>query len=224
MIDTCNRISKIESIIDTSDIKYSKSDVYLMDCIAGMKHYPDNHFDLAVVDPPYGIDVTKMNMGNRKRNIIDKNKSWDLNIPNTNYFNELFRVSKNQIIWGGNYFNLKPSQYFMIWDKGETMYGRDFAECEFAWIKRGGTRIYKQNPNQLNRIHPTQKPVPLYDYIFKNYAKESFKILDTHLGSGSSRIAANKANLDFVGFEIDEDYFNASEQRFINFISQTRLF
>lgn len=197
------------------------SDVYLMDCMELMKQYPDNYFDLAVVDPPYGIDRNGMNMGN---SIFNKdNKKWDKSIPTIEYFSELFRVSKNQIIWGGNYFNLPCSQYFAIWDKGETMYGRDFAECEYAWIRKGGTRIFKKSPNQLERIHPTQKPVALYDWIFKNYASEGMTILDTHLGSGSSRIAANKAKLHFVACELDADYFNAQNKRYEEFISQLRI-
>jgi len=184
-----------------------------------MARYPDNYFDLAVVDPPYGIDVTKMNMGGRKRNAEDKNKSWDTGIPDDNYFKELFRVSKNQIVWGGNYFDLPPSQYFAIWDKGETMYGRSFAECEYAWVRSGGTRIYKKNPNQLGRIHPTQKHVQLYEFIFKNYAKQDFKILDTHFGSGSIAIALNKVNLhekmnlSLTACELDEEYFFQSVNR-----------
>jgi site-specific DNA-methyltransferase (adenine-specific) len=187
-----------------------------------MKGYPDKYFDLAVVDPPYGIDRNGMNMGNSVFNTDDK--KWDKSIPKKEYFNELFRISKNHIIWGGNYFPLPQSQYFLIWDKGETMYGRDFAECEYAWVKSGGTRIFKKNPNQPDRIHPTQKPVKLYDWIFKNYAKPTDKILDTHLGSGSSRIAAYKSGLSFVGIELDKDYFDAQEKRFNTFKSQLRLF
>ena len=137
-----------------SSIKISNED-----CMDLLKRSKDNEFDLAIVDAPYGIDVTKMEMGGRKRNKEDKIKSWDKSVPNKEYFLELFRVSKNQIIWGGNYFELPCSQYFAIWDKGETMYGRDFAECEMAWVRKGGTRIYKKNPNQPDRIHPTQKPV-----------------------------------------------------------------
>ena len=201
-----------------------ESIVYNADCMDIMKGYPDKYFDLAVVDPPYGIDVTKMNMGSRKTVKPDKTKIWDSCIPNQLYFHQLFRVSKNQIIWGGNYFSLPPSQYFAIWDKGETMYGRDFAEMEYAWIRSGGTRIFKKSPNQLDRIHPTQKPVKLYDWIFKNYAKQTDKILDTHLGSGSNRIAAYKSGLSFVGIELDKDYFDAQEKRFNTFKSQLRLF
>ena len=123
-------------------------------------------------------------------------------------------VSKNQVIWGGNYFDLPPSQYFCIWDKGETMYGRDFDECEYAWVKSGGTRIYKKNPNQLDRIHPTQKPTGLYDFIYSRYAKEGQKILDTHGGSLSSAISAHYARMgEYVACELDEDYYKAGIER-----------
>jgi site-specific DNA-methyltransferase (adenine-specific) len=202
----------------------AKSEVFNMDCIEGMKQYTDNYFELAIVDPPYGIDVTKMNMGGRKTIKPDKNKNWDSCVPDENYFNELFRVSQNQIIWGGNYFKLPCSQYFAIWDKAESMYGRDFAECEYAWVFKGGTRIFKNSPNQLDRIHPTQKPVKLYKWLLTNYAKEGDKILDTHLGSGSSRIAAYDLGFDFTGFELEEDYFKSSEKRFKQHISQLTLF
>lgn len=190
------------------------SEVYNMDCMEYMKGIPDKFFDLAVVDPPYGIGVTKMNMGGRNTIKPDLNKNWDSAIPSKEYFNELFRISIRQIIWGGNYFDLPASRYFAIWDKGETMYGRDFAECEYAWVSSGGTRIFKKQPNQLDRIHPTQKPISLYAWIFKNYAKAGCKILDTHLGSGSSRIAAYKMGFDFYATEIDKDYFEAQEERF----------
>lgn len=188
-----------------------------------MARYPDKYFDLAVVDPLYGINVNKMDLGSRKTIKADF-KEWDKRPPRKEYFNELFRVSKRQVIWGGNNFELPCSRYFAIWDKGETMYGVSFAECEYAWVSGGGTRIYKKSPNQPERIHPTQKPVALYDWIFKNYAKPNDLILDTHLGSGSSRIAANKAGLDFVGCELDSEYFDAAEKRYQNFISQIRMF
>lgn len=196
--------------------------VYNADCIAGMKQYPDNHFDLAVVDPPYGIDRNGMNMGNSVFNTDDK--VWDKAIPTQEYFHELFRISKNQIIWGGNYFPLPNSQYFAIWDKGETMYGRDFAECEYAWVRSGGTRIYKKGPNQPDRIHPTQKPIALYDWLYKTYLPDGGLVLDTHLGSGSNRISADKrGNIDFVGYEIDKDYFDAQEKRWRDYKSQLTL-
>lgn len=187
-----------------------------------MARYPDNYFDLAIVDPPYGINRNGMNMGNSVFNKDDK--KWDKNRPTKKYFKELFRVSKNQIIWGGNYFELPTSQYFAIWDKGETMYGRDFAECEFAWVKSGGTRIYKKSPNQPERIHPTQKPVNLYKWILDKYAKQGDKILDTHLGSMSIAIACHDYGFDLTGCELDVDYFNKGMQRINNHVAQTKLF
>jgi site-specific DNA-methyltransferase (adenine-specific) len=193
-----------------------------IDCMEIMSQLPDKWADLAIVDPPYGINVTSMNMGSR-RTVVPDNKKWDDSIPNNEYFIELFRISKNQIIWGGNYFDLPVSQYFAIWDKGETMYGRDFAEMEYAWVRSGGTRIYKCSPNQLKRIHPTQKPVQLYKWLLKNYAKPEFKIIDTHLGSGSSAIAAYDFGCDFVGCEIDKEYYDAAVQRFNNYKLQTKI-
>ena len=198
--------------------------IYNQDCLEAMKEMKDNEYDLAIVDPPYGIDVTKMNMGGRKRNELDKKKNWDNSIPNKEYFKELFRVSKNQIIWGGNYFKLPCSQYFCVWDKGETMYGRSFAEAEYAWVSKGGTRIYKKNPNQLDRIHPTQKPVKLYEWLLMNYAKEGDKILDTHLGSGSIAIACHNLGYDLTGYEIDKDYYKAAKKRIEQHKQQTRMF
>ena len=189
-----------------------------------MARFEDNYFDLAIVDPPYGIDVTKMNMGSRKRAEEDKKKNWDTKIPTQDYFKELFRVSKNQIIWGGNYFKLPCSQYFCIWDKGETMYGRDFAEAEYAWVKKGGTRIYKKNPNQLNRIHPTQKHVSLYEFCLMNYAKEGDKILDTHLGSGSIAIACHNLGYDLTACELDAEYYEAAMKRINQHKQQIRMF
>jgi len=206
------------------------SEVYLMDCMELMAQYPDNHFDLAVVDPPYGIDVANMRMGvgkgkrcSKQKNRNWESKNWDKETPSKEFFQELFRVSKNQIIFGGNYFYLPISKHFAIWDKGEGLYGRSFAECEYAWVREGGTRIFKINPVQKDRFHPTQKPIKLYEKIFENYAKEGDKILDTHLGSGSSRISANKANLNFVGCEIDKEYFDKSQKRYDDFVSQVRL-
>ena len=175
-----------------------------MDLIA---RYPDGYFDLAIVDPPYGINQTSINMGGRKTIKPNKEKKWDLGIPDKDYFDELFRVSKQQIVWGGNYFGLPASQYFAIWDKGETMYGRDFAECEYAWVSSGGTRIFKYNPNQLDRIHPTQKPVALYKWLLSKYAKPGDKILDTHLGSMSIAIACHDLGFELTGCELDEEYY-----------------
>jgi site-specific DNA-methyltransferase (adenine-specific) len=200
----------------TKDIKITNEDN-----MALMARYPDNYFDLAIVDPPYGIGRNNMQMGN---SIFNKdNKKWDNNIPNDLYFNQLFRVSKNQIVWGGNYFPLPNSQYFAIWDKGETMYGRDFAECEYAWVSKGGTRIYKKIPNQLDRIHPTQKPKQLYKWLLQNYAKQGDKILDTHLGSGSIALACHELGFDLTACELDKEYYDAAFKRFKKQTAQLRM-
>ena len=197
------------------------SETYLMDCMQGMKEYPDKYFDLAVVDPPYGIGISS----NSFRQKHD-DKPWDNEIPTLEYFTELFRVSKNQIIWGGNYFHLLPSQGFLIWDKKQP---HDFssAMCEYAWMSfQSPAKIFTLHvvTAEKNKIHPTQKPVKLYDWIYTNYAESGQKILDTHLGSGSNRIAAHKNGLHFVGFEIDEEYYYSQEARFKTYLSQPTLF
>ena len=155
---------------------------------------------------------------------------WDNQIPEEAYFNELFRVSKNQIIWGGNYFPLPLTKSWIFWDKNVPE-GVSFADGELAWTSFDKTLVKAkidysgfQGMDNGGKIHPTQKPVRLYDWIYMKYAKQGDLILDTHVGSGSSRIAADKAGLNFVGFEIDEEYFNAANKRFDNFKSQTRLF
>lgn len=205
---------------------------YNVDCMEYMRTLPDKAFDLAVVDPPYGLDIANMNMGagnsprcSKLENRLWSKANWDKQSPNKEYFSELFRVSRNQIIWGGNYFELPPCKCFLIWDKGEGMYGRSFAECEQAWTSFKDTaRIFKYTPVDKMRIHPTQKPVALYRWIYSRYAKPGDKILDTHLGSGSSRIAAYDVGLDFVGCEIDKDYFDAQERRFAEHTAQENLF
>jgi site-specific DNA-methyltransferase (adenine-specific) len=214
------------------------SEVYLMDCIAGLKHYPDKYFDLAVVDPPYGIGED--GKSNHSRSKIAKSKlytpkKWDNEPPSIEYFTELFRVSKNQIVWGANHFISRmpyDSSCWLVWDKenGEN----DFADCELAWTSFDkAVRRYKfrwagmlqgNMKDKENRIHPTQKPVALYDWIFTRFAEKGYKVLDTHLGSGSSRIAADKAGLDFVGFELDEEYYNALNKRFNDYKCQLRMF
>ena len=193
-----------------------------IDCMEYMKDIPDKYFDLAVVDPPYGINIQK---SGRLRK-YNTNHIWDNSIPDKAYFDELFRVSENQIIWGGNYFYLPPTRCFLIWDKKQPE-NISFASCEFAWTsfdKSAKTFYYSPMKDPDNRIHTTQKPVALYTWIFKNYAKEGYKILDTHLGSGSSRIAAYNAGLDFIGCEIDKNYFNLQEKRFKEHTSQINLF
>ena len=205
-----------------------KSEAFLMDCMEGMKNTPDKYYDLAVVDPPYGININT-NMGRRrgdKKSNYHKFAGEDKSIPSKDYFDELFRVSKNQIIWGGNYMTeyLKPSPCWILWDK---LFSEDvtFAQYEMAWTSFGtSAKKFTKHPSQQGRIHPTQKPVELYDWIFAKYAAPGMKILDTHLGSGSSRIAAYKAKLDFTGYEIDAEYFEAQEKRFQIFIAQGTLF
>ena len=205
------------------------SEVHLEDCLEVMKRYADNHFDLAIVDPPYGINVN-VSIGRRKG---DKKSNYhkfagnDSETPKPEYFKELFRVSKNQIIWGGNYMieNLYSSPCWLLWDKGFSE-EVTFAQYEMAWTSfKSSAKKYDYNAAaNRNRIHPTQKPVKLYEWLLMNYAKEGDTILDTHVGSGSSRIAAYKNGFDFVGFEIDAEYHAAQEKRFNEFKSQMRLF
>lgn len=189
-----------------------------IDCMDYMRTLPDKAFDLAIVDPPYGIGMDGGNVGYKGLNDFEK-KDWDRYVPGPEYFAELMRVSAAQIIWGGNYFDLPPSRCFLIWDKGEGFYGRTYAECEQAWVSiDGNAKIFKRDPlargDYHGKIHPTQKPVPLYQWILRSYAKPGQRILDTHLGSGSSAIAAHYFGCDFVGCELDPDYYKAACERF----------
>lgn len=198
-------------------------------CMALMARYPDKHFDLAVVDPEYGINVNH-NMGRRSGDKKSEYKrvTWDKNHVKKYVIDLIFRVSKNQIIWGANHFiSIMPynSPCWLIWDK-KFSDEVTFAQFEMAWTSFKSTcKKFDRFPNGSEiRIHPTQKPVALYDWIFKNYAKQGDKILDTHLGSGSSRIAAYKAGLYFVGCELDKDYYEASVKRFEDYIKQETIF
>lgn len=199
-----------------------------MDCMEGMAQYPDKYFDLAVVDPPYGI-LNKTKRGGDYKFNMDEYSQWDVK-PNDEYFNELFRVSKNQIIWGGNYFGQlwTRSEYnkgFIIWDKKQPETLNNFSMAEMAWSSLDKpSKIFEFSVRKnRNKIHPTQKPVELYEWLLKMYAKQGDKILDTHLGSGSSRIAAYEAGFDFVGYELDTEYYLAQEKRFKEFSSQITL-
>jgi site-specific DNA-methyltransferase (adenine-specific) len=210
-------------------MKYEKNNVRLLqgDCMDLMKETKDNYYDLAIVDPPYGININ-VSMGRRKgdkKSDYHKFAGGDCAIPTADYFKELFRVSKNQIIWGGNYMtdHITPSPCWLMWDKG---FSEDvtFAQFEMAWTSfLSSAKKYDKHPNQLNRIHPTQKPVSLYEWLLMNYAKEGDKILDTHLGSGSSAIAAHKMHFDFTGIELDEEYYQAAVKRFKQTTSQLSL-
>jgi len=210
------------------------------DCMELMSRYPDKYFDLAIVDPPYGIERFKKAQ-NETKGVYAKRgswkhgdaKNWNNEKPKREYFIELFRISKNQIIWGANNFQLPPSEYFCIWDKKQFM--PNFASAEFAWVSMGLKKpakvftysIHQENANRQKeggKFHPTQKPIKLYEWLLKNYANEGDKILDTHLGSGSSRIAADKMGYDFYACELDRDYFEAQEKRFKEYKSQLILF
>lgn len=233
-----------------------------MDCLEAMRSMPDQCFDLAVVDPPYGvgsvtymprtrekahggfidkynITIATLDMNQRgkvKANIIPgrtgegtiKNFGDDNISPGPEYFEQLFRVSRNQIIWGGNYYLLPPSRGFLIWRKTTVAENFSMAMCEYAWMSfDSNSKIFEAAPQGTKkdpRIHPTQKPVALYAWIFQHYAKPGDRILDTHLGSGSSRIAAWDAGLDFIGYEIDPEYFEAQEKRFKQHTAQLSMF
>jgi site-specific DNA-methyltransferase (adenine-specific) len=207
--------------------------LYNKDCMEAMAGLEDNSFELAIVDPPYGIDLANMNMGigNTPKASNPKNrkwvaKDWDSETPSKEYFKELFRVSKNQIIWGGNYFDLPPCGKFIIWDK-EITKGLSFSDCEYAWTSyKGANKIFRYSVyrNKSEKFHPTQKPPSLYDYCLMNYAKEGDKILDTHLGSGSIAIACHNLGYDLTGYELDKDYYEAASKRLKDHQSQIRMF
>ena len=214
----------------------AKQIAYNMDCMEAMREMPDKAFELAIVDPPYGINMDGGKIGgNNKGRATDYiKKTWDKKAPEDEYFVELLRVSKNQIVFGANHFISHipfDSPCWVVWDKDNT---GNFADCELAWTSfKSAVRKYEfrwngmlqgNMANKEIRIHPTQKPVALYEWLLTNYAKPGDRILDTHLGSGSSRIAAYNLGFDFVGYEIDTDYFNAQEERFQKHTAQIRLF
>ena len=194
-----------------------------IDCMEYLKDCPDKAFDLAVVDPQFGIGI-----GRSPRLVTDKGleaKEWDDKPIDDFYFTELFRVSFNQIIWGGNYYNLPPTKHCIIWDKLQPE-KLSFGMFDYAWTSfETANKAFRRSPSSdRDRIHPTQKPVALYDWILRNYAKPGQRILDTHLGSGSSAIAAHYFGCDFVGCEIDVDYFNAAKERFDRETRQVAMF
>lgn len=211
------------------------------DCMNIMKNYPDNYFDLAIVDPPYGINFGEFNRTNKasdgKRYKANKykNKDWDDAIPDDTYFTELFRVSQNQIVWGGNYFPCLwryGCKGFVFWYKGNPV--ANFSDGELAWTsfdrvaRQFDYRYYgnlEGKSQAANKIHPTQKPIALYKWIYKNYAKTEFRILDTHLGSGSNAIASYDFGIaEFVGVELDKEYFEDAKKRIENHMAQINLF
>lgn len=204
------------------------------DCMNIMAKYPDKHFDLAIVDPPYGIGVDEYDYyafagGIRAtKGIRNKQKNWDDATPTKEYWNELFRVSKNQIVWGANYYSdiFPVSRGWLAWDKKQPD-NVSFSQFELAWTSFDKInkmfRMYPTHVAQGVKIHPTQKPIKLYDFILKHYAEKGQKIIDTHLGSGNSAIASHYFGCDFVGVEIDEDYFDAMMKRYKEKTSQQQI-
>jgi site-specific DNA-methyltransferase (adenine-specific) len=212
-----------------------------MDCMEAMAQMPDKAFDLAIVDPPYGIGMDSRRLNGRsskgkykikQSQYIDK--EWDNFSPNIDYHNELKRVSKHQIVWGANYLDpcIFYGQKWIVWAKNGQSLAPDSSDCEIACTSFNGLTVkmfvydwvgFGAINSKETRIHPTQKPIKLYEWLLKNYAKEGWRILDTHLGSGSSRIAADKMGFDFVGYELDTEYFEAQEKRFAQYKSQLTL-
>ena len=203
----------------TDEIQITNEDNMLL-----MSRYPDNYFDLAIVDPPYGIgDKFKGGKSGKMQfnEVVDK--GWDC-VPCTEYFIELQRVSKNQIIWGGNYFDLPPTRCFIVWDK---CISDDFtlAMAELAWTSFDKlAKIFKYSVPKDGKIHPTQKPVALYKWLLDKYAKQGDKILDTHLGSGSIAIACHDYGFELTACELDKEYYDKAIERIKNHVSQQKLF
>ena len=199
---------------------------YNMDCMEGMKQFPDKYFDLAIVDPPYGININN-NIGRRKG---DKKSNypkayWDNTTPDKSYFDELFRISKNQIIWGGNYFQLPPTKCFIVWRKPQISENVSFSMVEYAWTSFNQTaKEWIGMSNEADRIHATQKPVALYEWIINRYAKDGDIILDTHVGSASSLIACHNTNHKYVGFELDKIYYKSAKERLDSETAQMNFF
>lgn len=239
----------------------TKSEVFNLDCKVGMKETPDKYYDVAIVDPPYGINATAMQMGSapnrsrndghgsgpsvstavktkgrlndgrgklRNRNLNKASIDWDNIIPDDEYFTELFRVSKHQIIWGGNYFNLPPTRGIVAWNKLQPW--ENFSQFELAWtsfdVPAKMFTMSNTGGNKEKKIHPTQKPIELYRYLIDRFVLPYgyTNILDTHLGSGSSRIAADEYKIEFTGYETNKMHFDDQEKRYQKYKSQVRLF
>jgi site-specific DNA-methyltransferase (adenine-specific) len=212
--------------------KFGNITLYNDDCMNVMKTFKDKQFDLAIVDPPYGIGAAKqIDLGNSNKKVKHKTKDWDNTIPTAEYFAELFRVSKNQIIWGGNYFieHLKNTRCFIVWNKENGT--NNMADCELAWASfETSVRMYSGHifkgigNNNYVTIHPTQKPVKLYEWILMKYAKEGDKILDTHFGSLSIGIACHDLGFELTAIELDKDYYEAGKKRLIEHQMQLTIF
>jgi len=196
-----------------------------IDCMEWMADKPDKFYDLAIVDPPYGMPKDSTHGRGKLKNRILNNGSlekWDV-VPDQEYFNELKRVSKNRIIWGGNYFNLEPTRCFISWDKVQPW--ENFSQVEFAWTSFDyPAKLYRFDNRTGDKIHPTQKPVQLYEWVLHTFADPGQKILDTHGGSGSICIACHNMGFDLDWCELDKEYFEAAKKRFDWHKRQLRLF
>jgi len=192
-----------------------------MDCMKGLIHIPDKFFQLSICDPPYGIDIMASGRLVREKGL--SYSDWDVTIPSKEYFEELMRVSDNQVIWGGNYFPLPPTKCYLIWDKQQPE-SISYASAELAWTSFSSvTKTWYRRPQGEQRIHPVQKPVDLYKWILHHYAATGNKNLDTHMGSQSCRIAAYLMDFDFWGWEIDNGYFERGNKRFKEAAMQLRF-
>lgn len=196
-----------------------ESGFYNMDCMDGMREFPDKFFDLAIVDPPYGLE--RMSKGTAENNRTGfAHGVWNDEKPTQDYFKELFRISERCIIWGANNFQLPETEYFIVWDKFQTV--DNFASAEYAWTNcKQPALVFRYAAHQMaqdrkkegGKIHPTQKPISLYLWLLQNYAKQGDKILDTHVGSASSLIACHRMGFEYWGFELDADYHKAASER-----------
>jgi site-specific DNA-methyltransferase (adenine-specific) len=217
-----------------SEIKLPERNSFILgDCMDYLPLFPDKYFDLAIVDPPYGIGFSDYERGSlgefvRRRYTKDEKKKWDYRLPDKDYFDQLFRISKNSIIWGGNYFNLPSCKHFIFWYKKNPV--PNFSDGEFAWTtfdkpsKCFEYPYYGNINSEPDRIHPTQKPVALYRWLLKNYAKKGDLILDTHVGSASSLIACVELGFDYIGFEKDEEYYEKASKRLKSATRKYELF
>lgn len=212
-------------------MKIDRAELRRMDCMEYMATLPDKAFDLAIVDPPYNI-VSQQARGIGSRiDASGKMNDWNNKKPTAEYYEQLFRVSEKQIVWGANNFSMPESEYFIVWDKHQSV--ENFASAEYAWTNvKMPAKVFRHSIHQVmstrkvdgGKIHPTQKPVKLYEWLLTNYAKPGDRILDTHLGSGSSAIACNNLGFDFVGCELDTDYFTAACKRVEQATAQQRMF
>lgn len=249
-------VFEADCVSGVREMQYELNNYYNCDCMVAMAEMPDKYFELAIVDPPYGINATKMSMGTnltrkkggypsqstntrirkgrlnsgagklKNRNLQKMNCEWDFFPPDKEYFKELFRVSKNQIIFGGNYFGLPPTRGIFVWDKVQPL--ENFSQIEYAWTSFDKpAKLFRLSntggANAETKIHPTQKSIKLYEEVLRAYATKGDKIIDTHVGSASSLIACYNMGFEYMGFEIDKDYYKNSLKRLNAYMAQVRF-